>query len=604
MSIAHLAALLPAWGTALDLIPVAQAEVNHQRQEKLASKLHSEALGQAEIFHNQAIEQTKSFHEQTVAQTIEFHRQSIRQAKRIYSKQRMYDERLAAREARRDIWDQKTEKTGTLMVLNTLMFGCCFAIIVEGMPPTPLPGEWIALFACSLGLSFCSLFLSIIFGLSLQSTMSQYRIDRIGQRYSCGEHHFNFNEFWYCHCSELSDYATWSFFAGTCFLAFTAALLLLLRFIYVFGSRASACILVVELVFAGILLLVGHKVYFRHNIVPKYEQSIPSDRSAESELDTEFQHHQSHVSIDVRPAVNDPAPPPLRRGRSSRIRQPSPRLHQGALSLQRSSSHRAGLAVLSNSSSSSDGSIDMPAEALEVPSLSARSNVRSSPNFASGASSTMTSPFATPIVARGSRRQQERKVRTPAQAVSPSKRELEGSPSARSRPARTDRKKEPVRPPELVVVPPSSRKKVGSTEVPSSVELAQEGARPPAAPPQPAAMSPQKRVPQAETAVAETSDAEQEDEEVDAPNAEEPQTLLLPTPSTDSGTGFQRLTSLSRRFERQVSSSSRRTASPQVSSSPYVRLDEDKAAQRQPAKAVDKSVARSSSDEPMLPYPR
>ena len=53
----------------------------------------------------------------------------------LYDKQRDYEERLAARQARRDIWDQKTEQTSTLLVLNTLMFGCVFAIIVEGMPP-------------------------------------------------------------------------------------------------------------------------------------------------------------------------------------------------------------------------------------------------------------------------------------------------------------------------------------------------------------------------------------------------------------------------------------------------------------------------------------
>ena len=37
------------------------------------------------------------------------------QAQLLYDKQRDYEERLAAREARRDMWDQKTEQTSTLL---------------------------------------------------------------------------------------------------------------------------------------------------------------------------------------------------------------------------------------------------------------------------------------------------------------------------------------------------------------------------------------------------------------------------------------------------------------------------------------------------------
>ena len=103
----------------------------------------------------------------------------------------------------RDIWDQKTEQTSTLLVLNTLMFGCAFGVLIEGMPPESAHPGWIVAFAFCLATSFVLLFVSIIVALMLQAAMSQYQIRTPGapdqHSYQCRRRlHLDFYDFYRC----------------------------------------------------------------------------------------------------------------------------------------------------------------------------------------------------------------------------------------------------------------------------------------------------------------------------------------------------------------------------------------------------------------------
>ena len=49
-----------------------------------------------------------------------------------HDRQMFHDNEIARRESIRDMWSQKNQKTQTLMITDTLMFGCGFGLI--GLP--------------------------------------------------------------------------------------------------------------------------------------------------------------------------------------------------------------------------------------------------------------------------------------------------------------------------------------------------------------------------------------------------------------------------------------------------------------------------------------
>eukprot|EP00668_Euglena_longa_P041753 GGOE01054994.1.p1 GENE.GGOE01054994.1~~GGOE01054994.1.p1 ORF type:complete len:558 (+),score=127.92 GGOE01054994.1:90-1763(+) len=217
-------------------------EVTYRRSEATARELHADAKGCNVDCFKQSFQQAERHQDATIRLAVEQHSQNLHQQQLLYDKQRDYEERLAAREARRDMWDQKTEQTSTLLLLNTLMFSCLFNIMTQGFPPDATEEVWLWVFSITMAISFGSLFVSILYALSLQLAMSQYRIDNPSKLYTCGTRHLMFYSFWKCHCANFSRAAYIAFSIGTCSLATNACILVHLRFAVQFKSVVSTII--------------------------------------------------------------------------------------------------------------------------------------------------------------------------------------------------------------------------------------------------------------------------------------------------------------------------------------------------------------------------
>ena len=74
-------------------------------------------------------------HNQQMDQNAEFHKQAFDQAQSHFNANLRLEKTLAFREAKRDVWDLINEKASSQMVVITLVFGCCFAVMIEGIFP-------------------------------------------------------------------------------------------------------------------------------------------------------------------------------------------------------------------------------------------------------------------------------------------------------------------------------------------------------------------------------------------------------------------------------------------------------------------------------------
>eukprot|EP01083_Nonionella_stella_P092912 260239_1 len=186
--------------------------------------------------------QSSNQHQESIAQSSGLHRQAIEQAAWHHKQAMSHDTELARRESLRDIWGQKNQKTQTLMIVDTLMFGCGFALVVEGIPPENTSSGVLVLFAASLALALGFLFLSVWFSMLLQNRMTKYVISDQDELYVCGDTHPTFRSYYRCHCATIAGSASFFFYIGTGALMFTASVLLWARFDLQFNTPTAGIV--------------------------------------------------------------------------------------------------------------------------------------------------------------------------------------------------------------------------------------------------------------------------------------------------------------------------------------------------------------------------
>eukprot|EP00457_Paulinella_chromatophora_P008265 gb/GEZN01008296.1/.p1 GENE.gb/GEZN01008296.1/~~gb/GEZN01008296.1/.p1 ORF type:complete len:277 (-),score=21.15 gb/GEZN01008296.1/:470-1300(-) len=175
-----------------------------------------------------------------LAQADSHHSRSWAQAQSHNKQQIHRDTELARRESLRDIWGQRNQKLQTLMIVDTLMFGCGFAILIEGFPPQATPRWAILLYIVSLAFTIGSLFLSVWLCMKMQTRMTKYHIDDQYQAYSCGRFHRDFDSYYNCHCAHLEERATNLYFFGAICLIVCATTLAASRLLLVYGNTVAA----------------------------------------------------------------------------------------------------------------------------------------------------------------------------------------------------------------------------------------------------------------------------------------------------------------------------------------------------------------------------
>lgn len=175
----------------------------------IAAACYSEQLAQMRALHEREIEiRTKNAgdaHAQKRALFLE----------RFYRK-----ERLAASEERRDLWQQRSEATQTLMIVTAVFFVCAYSLVVDGI------AQWEAVvrehptisvvFGIFASASLFLLLVAFSLCLLLHSRMGSYSQIRYYNFCSddCGGPHATFSSFYHHHCSPLERALHGFFYAG------------------------------------------------------------------------------------------------------------------------------------------------------------------------------------------------------------------------------------------------------------------------------------------------------------------------------------------------------------------------------------------------------
>ena len=112
------------------LLPVAQAEKHHRADvdlqlnaEKTTQKLHMHGI----------INETRHFVEAFV-QAEAVHAQALAQGKQQHSESMAAARRCEQREGMRDALSNATTRVNTVLVCDTVLLGCAFGLVVEGLP--------------------------------------------------------------------------------------------------------------------------------------------------------------------------------------------------------------------------------------------------------------------------------------------------------------------------------------------------------------------------------------------------------------------------------------------------------------------------------------
>jgi len=189
------------------------------------------------------------------------HTQQLKQGQMHHDQQIRLEIELARRDILQEMRDQKADKLETLMVMDTLMLGCSFAILVEGMPPRHAWRPMIALFALCLALSISLFFLSVWFVMKVQSRMTRYNILNPDHLYDCGLMHPSFQAFYRCHCHVLSRVATSLYYGGVLMLVICSTVLVYTRFLLKFRAPESGVLFAaVTSLFVCSLLVLERKI--------------------------------------------------------------------------------------------------------------------------------------------------------------------------------------------------------------------------------------------------------------------------------------------------------------------------------------------------------
>eukprot|EP00808_Paulinella_micropora_P005120 g39359.t1 len=170
------------------------------------------------------------------------HKEAISQANEHHKRQIRLDVELARRDILQEMRDQKADRLETMLVLDTLMLGCCFAILVEGMPPVQTWRPLLNVFSVSLASSISLFFSSIWFVMKVQARMSRYNMLNPKFQYTCGKEHSTFHEYFQCHCNALARTSTTLYYAGVVAVLLCAGIVTYSRFAIKFLVREAGII--------------------------------------------------------------------------------------------------------------------------------------------------------------------------------------------------------------------------------------------------------------------------------------------------------------------------------------------------------------------------
>ena len=157
---------------------------------------HREELHTNNELTQQQIDESERQHQEQIDCTIDLH-----------NIQHTHNKRSAEREGLRDLWAQYNQKNQTSIITLTLLFSCCFMIIVEGRLPLKVSTNILIVYSILISLQTIFITISLILVIKIQSRMTKFNIFDRYHVYDCGQRHETFSSYYEHHCKKIKSFS-------------------------------------------------------------------------------------------------------------------------------------------------------------------------------------------------------------------------------------------------------------------------------------------------------------------------------------------------------------------------------------------------------------
>eukprot|EP01061_Rhynchopus_euleeides_P021248 TRINITY_DN34651_c0_g1_i1.p1 TRINITY_DN34651_c0_g1~~TRINITY_DN34651_c0_g1_i1.p1 ORF type:complete len:605 (+),score=153.96 TRINITY_DN34651_c0_g1_i1:119-1816(+) len=260
-----------------------------QKELSAANALHREALRQAETLFSRETdlardimrkdhELTNSLHDVSMWAQRLLHSDNKKYTLKLFRKELEHAQNVSRKENIRDTMVQESQRAQAIMIVDTLMFGCCFGVIIEGNLPPETDEALVIAFSISLSIAFTFLIISVWFAMNLQSRIAKYRISDptnvlYGKR---GRQLSNFRSYFGRYCKPVYRLTHAFLWFGTVALLMNGAILVGCKFSYTNKSNTAAGLFIVT---TAVCIFVLSFLLWLYN--PKLRRSLKIEEEAD-----------------------------------------------------------------------------------------------------------------------------------------------------------------------------------------------------------------------------------------------------------------------------------------------------------------------------------
>eukprot|EP01064_Diplonema_japonicum_P023208 TRINITY_DN33654_c0_g1_i1.p1 TRINITY_DN33654_c0_g1~~TRINITY_DN33654_c0_g1_i1.p1 ORF type:complete len:464 (+),score=63.05 TRINITY_DN33654_c0_g1_i1:56-1447(+) len=253
---------------------------------------HRQSMGQEQELHDKEIEKTVELSGKELKVGNELHRETIRQAQEIHDKEHRFSwdlyksdraltnrlhhislwvqrhlhldnmkytlrlfrqeldhaQNVSRKENIRDTLVQESQRAQAIMIVDTLMFGCCFTVLIEGNLPEGSGETLVVAFSLTLSVALACLIFSVSFAMNLQSRITKYVISDPNALYGSGKglSKYTFKEYFEKFCKPVYKLTHVFMWLGTVALIVNGCILVGAKFAITHGSPTSTFLFVVS----------------------------------------------------------------------------------------------------------------------------------------------------------------------------------------------------------------------------------------------------------------------------------------------------------------------------------------------------------------------
>ena len=186
--------------------------------------------------------QNSSLHDVSMWAQRLLHSDNKKYTLKLFRKELEHAQNVSRKENIRDTMVQESQRAQAIMIVDTLMFGCCFGVVIEGNLPPDTDEAVVIAFSLSLGAAFTFLIISVWFAMNLQSRIAKYRIsDPLNVLYGKrGRQLSNFRSYFSRYCKPVYRLTHAFLWFGTVALLMNGAILVASKFSYTNASPTAA----------------------------------------------------------------------------------------------------------------------------------------------------------------------------------------------------------------------------------------------------------------------------------------------------------------------------------------------------------------------------